>query len=227
MTMDLLEFEDKYLEDLVVVQGMYAGTFDMIGSEENKEILFGFMDDLEKQHRSLLKDLADVTPGCRLKSFRLFARPFAMPKFKSNDSSIDSLDEPTMIGEVFLAHHEALESVYRNFIEGYEERLSLLNRLRPLNAFKVWAEECGKIANIATGDPRIIGDLGDWFTRVALRLTKYHMILEAIFKLTPSNHADFVNLRLALSAMKSAMAKMPAFNPGDHDLGSKARRSLP
>lgn len=101
----------------------------------------------------------------------------------------------TKLGDIFMKMTDFLK-VYTQYVNNYDSALTTINTVKHVEKVAVFLAKCEK-------DPRSVGlALGAFLILPIQRLPRYVMLLQDLFKHTPSNHADYEDLNTSLWKMK-------------------------
>ena len=197
---ELLDTEYTYHQDLKIIEDIYKGTAvpDLI-SPEDKKILFGNCDEIEKFslhfYDELRRAVSPVYIPARDRRWMNKRGSYSTTQsdgttHTSNTSSEifidDERDRNTAIGQAFLHNLQRMESVYSCYLKNHDAANQRLSALRSTPTVKCWLDECHNNASDITS----AWDLDSLLVKPTQRISKYPMLLKEILETTPEDHSD-------------------------------------
>ena len=200
---ELVDTESSFGQDMKVVNDIYKGTSNVLGSAEDVKILFGNSDDVVAFSTMFLDALKQAAKSVyvlpksrRWKSKRDSEATMASGTTDDQASpgglelTEDEKDRQTFIGAVFKEHIEEMEKVYGEYSKNHENAIKRLQVLMKVDKVNIWLNECSTWAH----DLTTAWDLGSLLVKPVQRLLKYPLLLRELLDVTPENHPDFLNL---------------------------------
>jgi hypothetical protein len=196
---ELLDTEYTYHQDLKIIEDIYKGTAvpDLI-SPEDKKILFGNCDEIEKFSLHFYDELRRaVSPVYIPARDRRWMNKRGSYSTTQSDGTThtsntspeyidDERDRNTATGKAFLANLQRMEHVYSCYLKNHDAANQRLSALRSTPTVKCWLDECHNNASDITS----AWDLDSLLVKPTQRVSKYPMLLTQLLETTPEDHPD-------------------------------------
>ena len=200
---ELVDTESSFGQDMKVVNDIYKGTSNVLGSAEDVKILFGNSDEVVAFSTRFLDALKQAAKSVyvlpksrRWKSKRDSEATMASGTTDDQASpgglelTEEEKDRQTFIGAAFKEYIGEMEKVYGEYSRNHEAAIKRLQVLMKIDKVNIWLNECSTWAH----DLTTAWDLGSLLVKPVQRLLKYPLLLTELVNATPENHPDFLNL---------------------------------
>ncbi|OQO08862.1 hypothetical protein B0A48_05752 [Cryoendolithus antarcticus] len=213
--MELLNTENSYHQDLKIIEDIYKGTAEDFISAEDKKILFGNCDEIEKFSLQFFDSLRKaIAPAYAApKNLRRGGNRGSMSTTQSDatgsiaysmDSVDDEKDKSTTIGQCFVDNLTTMETIYGAYLKNHDAANQRLSALQTNPVVKCWLDECHNNANDITS----AWDLDSLLVKPTQRVAKYPLMLQQLLESTPLEHPDHDALKIAASSSIAMLTRI-------------------
>lgn len=210
--MELLNTENSYHQDLKIIEDIYKATVGDFMSTEDKKILFGNCDEIERFSIGFYDEMRkSATPVYQPGKKSWNGKRGSMSTTQSDGTawSTDSLDEEkdrgTTIGRCFLDNLASMETIYGAYLRNHDAANQRLSALQSSPTVKCWLDECHNNASDITS----AWDLDSLLVKPTQRVSKYPLMLQQLLDCTPAEHPDYESLK---AASKDSIAMLTRIN---------------
>ena len=218
ITKELLDTENSYHQDLKIIEDIYRATAvpDLI-SPEDKKVLFGNCDDIERFslhfYDELRKAVAPVYVPAKDKRWMNRRGSYSTTESgekgqasatSTPDGIDDEKDRATTIGQAFLDNFQTMEQVYSTYLKNHDAANQRLSALRNTPTVKCWLDECHNNASDITS----AWDLDSLLVKPTQRVAKYPMLLQQLLETTPQDHPDREAIKTAANESISMLTRI-------------------
>ena len=216
---ELLDTEHVFHQDVKIVVDIYKPTAvvpDLL-SAEDKKILFGNLEDIEKFTLWFYDQLrkAVATFYMPAKATRWANKRGSYSTTQSDGTTATSNTPPegleaekantTTIGQTFVHALQRMEKVYKEYLKNHDAANQRLLALRGVPTIKAWLDECH--ANAA--DITSAWDLNSLLVKPTQRIQKYPLLLKELLDNSPEDHPD---RNASLDAMNGIVSVLERIN---------------
>lgn len=216
---ELLDTEHVYHQDVKIVVDIYKPTASVpdLLSAEDKKILFGNLEDIEKFtlwfYDQLRKAVSPFyTPA---KAGRSANKRSSYSTTQSDGTTAASGGPPegleaekantTIIGQTFMNSLQRMETVYKEYLKNHDAANQRLLTLRSIPNIKAWLDEC----HASAADITSAWDLNSLLVKPTQRIQKYPLLLRELLDNSPEDHPD---RNASLDAMNGVVSVLERIN---------------
>lgn len=215
---ELIDTENKYAQDMTVLEDIFMGTSSPILSDADRKILFGNLSQVRALSVEILDDLKRGVSSVYIipRENRWNHRRGSVGTFNSNgtenspanatnpEKDLHALDYETSIGKIFLERLPRMEKVFGDWIKNQSAANTRYKELKETVEVKLWLDEC-----LASAKDIITSwDLDSMTIKPTQRITKYTLLLGELIKYTPSDHPDYAAIKTALEEVTNAIHRI-------------------
>lgn len=215
---ELIDTENKYAQDMTVLEDIFMGTSAPILSEADRKTLFGNLSQVRALSIEVLDDLKrGVSSVYTIPRENRWNRRRAsvgtsnsngtensLANATSSDKDLHALDYETTIGKVFLERLPQMEKVFGDWIKNHSAANSRYKELAGTVEVKLWIEECVASAKDITGGWNLDSEL----IKPTQRMPRYMLLLVDLLKNTPSDHPDYATIKTAREEVTNAIGRI-------------------
>lgn len=214
---ELLDTENSYHQDLKIIEDIYKATGADLISTEDKKILFGNCDEIEKFSLHFYDELRkSVMPiyvppkqmrwaGQKRGSYSTTqSDATGQNSMMAGDMADDEKDRATTIGKCFQENLHRMDHVYGNYLKNHDAANARLSALKNAPTVKCWLDECHNNASDITS----AWDLDSLLVKPTQRVSKYPMLLQQLLETTAADHPDHSALKAAVNDTISMLTRI-------------------
>lgn len=190
---EIIDTEYSHNQDMKIVVNIYQATVGDIMTPEDKKILFGNVDQIEKFsenfYDALRKAVAPVYVPTKSNRWQHKRSSFSTQNSDNNQVAViidAEKDRLTRVGEVFFKHMSRMEHVYEVYLKNHGNANNVLNRIQTDSTVQCWLTECQSMASDITG----AWNLDSLLVKPTQRILKYGLLLGDLVGRTPQDHPD-------------------------------------